>query len=156
MAANPEAQAEPAELVLKLTRLIDAPPALLFKVWSQPEHLVRWWGPGGFTLPTCEMDFRPGGGFRFVMRSAEGSDHQLEGTYHEIVEPERLVFSWRWTGGDCEDPLETVVTVTFEEEDGKTRLNLHQALFDTVETRDAHEGGWSESLDRLEAYAGGL
>jgi len=96
MAARTSAAASTAERELVITRVFDAPRLLVFKAWTEPEHLVRWWGPRGFTTPSCKMDVRPGGAFRFHMRSPEGTDHWLRGAYREIVEPERLVFSWAW------------------------------------------------------------
>ena len=152
MAASPEAVQEPQERVLVIERMIDAPRELLFKLWSQPEHLVRWWGPEGFSLPSCELDFRVGSAYRFVMRAPDGVDHTLEGGFREIAPPERLVFSWRWAGGPCESEDETLVTVGFEEAGDKTRLTIRQALFETVELRDDHEGGWTSMLGRLAAY----
>ena len=147
------ANQETAERVLILTRLFDAPRDLVFKVWTRPEHLIRWWGPKDFTLPFCTMDFRPGGAYRFCMRSPEGVDHWVWGVYREIVEPERLVFTWE------RDDLEgvryrsnTLVEVTFAEHEGKTRLTLHHSLFQTVPDRDEHQGGWNECLDRLVSY----
>jgi uncharacterized protein YndB with AHSA1/START domain len=151
MAATTNA-AIPAERELVITRVLDAPRSLVFKVWTQPEHLVRWWGPKGFTAPTCELDLRPGGAWRACIRSPEGTDHWMQGVYREIVEPERLVFTFAWENDQGEPGHGTLVTVTFADEDGKTRLTFHQAVFETVESRDSHHGGWSECLDRLEDY----
>ena len=153
MAAGSSAAAEAAEQrVLVITRIFDAPPRLVFKVWTEPEHLVHWWGPKGFTLPTCTMDFRPGGAYRFCMRSPEGVDHWLQGVYREIVEPERLVFTWAWVDAEGKPGHETLLTVTFEEHNGKTKLTLHQAVFESVTARDAHRGGWTSSLECLAEY----
>jgi uncharacterized protein YndB with AHSA1/START domain len=137
----------PADRVLVLTRTLAAPRKLVFQAWSQPEHLVRWFGPKGFTLPFCEVDFRPSGAYRFCMRSPDGVDHWVSGFYREIVEPERIVFTW-----EREDPRrESVVTLTFAERDGGTLLTLHHAEFTTIADRDSHRGGWTECLDRLAA-----
>jgi uncharacterized protein YndB with AHSA1/START domain len=141
----------PAERELVITRVLDAPRSLVFKVWTQPEHLVRWWGPKGFTAPSWEMDVRPGGAWRACIRSPEGTDLWMRGVYREVVAPERLVFTFAWeTQG--EPGHETLVTVTFAEQDGRTRLTFHQAVFESVESRDSHHGGWSECFDRLEDY----
>ena len=83
--------------VLAFTRVLNAPRQLVFRIWTQPAHLVRWWGPNDFTLPACEVDFRVGGKYKFCMRAPDGSDHWVWGRYQEIVEPERLVFSWHRT-----------------------------------------------------------
>jgi uncharacterized protein YndB with AHSA1/START domain len=142
----------PPERVLVLTRVLDAPRALVFKVWTQPEHLVRWWGPTGFTLPVCRAEFRPGGAYRYVMRSAEGTEHRLVGVFREIVPPERLVFTFAWEDADGNLGPETLVTLTFADEGAKTRLTLHQAVFESVTARDLHGEGWNEALDSLADY----
>lgn len=141
-----------SELELTITRMLDAPRALVFKVWTQPEHVVRWWGPKGFTLPSYKADFRPGGAYRYLMRSPEGTDHRLVGMFREIVAPERLVFTFAWEDEEGKLGPETLVTVTLEEQGAKTKLTLHQAVFESVTARDSHNQGWSETLDRLAAY----
>ena len=83
------------------------------------------------------------------MRSPEGADLWRQGVYREIVEPERLVFTYAWEDVEGKLGHETLVTVTFEEHEGKTKLTLHQAVFESVTARDAHRGGWTSSLDRL-------
>jgi len=80
MAARSNA-VESAERVLVLTRLFDAPRSLVFKAWTEPEHLARWWGPRGFTSTIIANDVRPGGAYRFHMRGPEGDDHWLQGVY---------------------------------------------------------------------------
>jgi uncharacterized protein YndB with AHSA1/START domain len=159
VAASPDAVADPQDLVLVLTRVLDAPRALVFKVWSEPEHLVRWWGPTGFTLPSCKMEFHPGGAFRCLMLSPEGSEHRMHGVYREIVEPEKISFTWCWVDAEGQAGHETLVTVTLEEAGknaAQTRLTLHHAVFESVTARDAHNGGWTQCLERLGAYVAGL
>src|SRR5439155_22849577 len=115
---------------------------LVFKAWTDPQHLARWWGPKGYTAPQCEMDFRPGGAYRILMRAAEGREVWWQGVCREIVEPERLVLTCtihEANGGLVSS--ETVMTVTCEDEGGKTRLTLNQQIFDSVENRDAHQSG---------------
>jgi uncharacterized protein YndB with AHSA1/START domain len=153
MAARTSA-AKTAERVLVITRIFDAPPRLVFKAWTEPEHLVRWWGPQGFTTPSCKMDVRPGGAFRFCMRSPEGTDHWLRGVYREIVAPERLVCTWAWEDAEGKPGHETLLTVSFAEHGSKTKLTLHQAVFESVTARDAHQEGWASSLNRLAEYLG--
>lgn len=132
-----------------MTRVFDARRELVFKVWTDPKHLVRWWGPRGFTLPVCEVDLRAGGIFRFVMRGPDGKDYGFEGKYLEIVEPERLVFEGAIHG----DPSQNVMTVvTFADEQGKTRLTVRQSYsFESDATRGSYEG-WKQSLDCLGEY----
>lgn len=141
----------PEDRVLILTRLLNAPRSLVFKVWTRPEHLTRWWGPSDFTLPHCEVDFRVGGKYKFCMHAPDGSDHWVWGLYLEIVESERLVFSWHRTQQPAEtNPWAvTRVTVTFAEHEGKTRLTLHQSVFPQAEECTDHRGGWTQCLDRL-------
>jgi uncharacterized protein YndB with AHSA1/START domain len=134
---------------LVITRVFDAPRSLVFKAWTEPEHLVHWLGPQGFTGAIVKMDVRPGGAYRFHMRGPEGADLWRQGVYHEIVKPERLVFTYAWEDAEGKLGHETLVTVTFEEREGKTKLTLHQAVFESVTARDAHRGGWTSSLDRL-------
>jgi uncharacterized protein YndB with AHSA1/START domain len=152
MAAMTNAAAIPAERELVITRILDAPPSLVFKFWTEPSHLVRWWGPKGFTAPSVEMDVRPGGAWRACIRSPEGTDHWMQGVYREVVEPLRLVFTFAWEDDQGAPGHQTLVTVTFAEHDGKTRLTFHQAVFESMESRDWHQSGWSECFDRLENY----
>jgi uncharacterized protein YndB with AHSA1/START domain len=100
-----------------------------------------------------KMDVRPGGAYRVHMRGPEGDDHWAQGVYRAVVEPERLVMTRNWADaeGNPTSP-ETLLTVTFEELDGKTKLTLHQAGFESITARDAHRGGWNSSLDRLAEY----
>jgi uncharacterized protein YndB with AHSA1/START domain len=138
------------ESVLVLTRLLDAPRALVFQVWTRPEHLAHWWGPKDFTLPHCMMDFRPGGAYRFCMRAPDGLDHWVWGVYREIVAPERLVFTWeREDEPGLRRRLSNLVTVTFAAEGLKTRLTLRHAAFQTAADREDHNGGWTQCLERL-------
>ena len=134
---------------LVIERLIDAPIALVFKVWTTPEHLVRWLGPKDFTSHSIRMDFRSGGEWSAVIRSPEGEDYPMGGVYREITENRRIVFTFRWTE---EDGPDTLVTATFDDVGPKTLMTFAQAPFDTIETRDSHAEGWGECLDRLMAY----
>lgn len=141
-------------LELVVTRVLDAPRSLVFKVWTDPEHLVRWWGPKGFTSAIVgKIDFRPGTSYRIHMRGPDGDDHWSQGVYREVVEPERLVFAGYWTDaeGNPKGP-ESIITVTFEDLGGKTRLTLRQEVFESVTAREAHRGGWTSSLERLAEY----
>jgi uncharacterized protein YndB with AHSA1/START domain len=141
-----------ADLELVITRIFDAPRSLVFKAWTKPERVARWWGPQGFTTRYCEMDIRPGGAYRFCMRSPLGVDHWKRGIYREIVEPERIVFSFAWEEPSGRSGPETLITVTFEEEGAKTKLTLHQATFETAAARDDHRSGWTSCLERFAGY----
>lgn len=140
---------ESAERELVITRLFDAPRDVVFQAWTEPERLIEWWGPKGFTTPSFELDLRPGGAWRAHMRSQEGKDYIHYGVLREIVPPERLVLTFVWE----DDPdHEMLVTVTFAERDGRTEMTLRQGPFKAADERTSHEEGWAESLDYLAAY----
>jgi uncharacterized protein YndB with AHSA1/START domain len=98
------------------------------------------------------MDIRPGGAYRFCMRSPEGLDHWKRGVYREIVEPERIVFTFAWEDVHGEPGHELLTTVTFTEDGTKTRLTLRQATFETAAGRDDHGIGWTSCLERFADY----
>jgi uncharacterized protein YndB with AHSA1/START domain len=152
MAARAAAVATSAAPELIITRVFDAPRSLVFEAWTQPEHLARWWGPQGFTTIAGEMDVRPGGAWFRVMRSPEGALYTKRGIYREIVAPERLVFTYVNEAADGTLDAETLVTVTFEEQGAGTRLTLHHTGFESVESRDAHQGGWTSCMERFAEY----
>jgi uncharacterized protein YndB with AHSA1/START domain len=143
---------EPADRVLKIERVFDAPRSLVFKAWTEPEHIAKWWGPRGFTSTVLKSDLRPGGAYRIHMLGPDG-DHWTQGIYREVVPPERLVMvgSWADAQGNPTRP-ETTLTLLFEDLGGKTRLTLHNAVFESVTARDLHQGGWASSLDCLAEY----
>ncbi len=138
-----------AERQLLLTRVIDAPRALVFRAWTEPEHMVRWWGPKGFTTPSCTMDVRPGGAWRICMRGPDGVEHWARGVYREVVAPERLVTTWAWEEADGSAGRETVLTVTLEERGTGTVLTLHHGLFGDAVECENHRDGWTQILERL-------
>lgn len=138
-----------AERELVIERVFDAPRELVFKAWTKPEYLRRWWGPEGFTVPVCEMDFRAGGVFRFIFRGPDGNDFPFHGSFVEIVTPEKIVFQ-----GNIHDvPGQDVFTiVTFAEDGGKTKLTVRQTYaFESDATRGASVG-WSQTLDHLDQF----
>jgi len=150
VAANTDATSTSKELVI--SRVLDAPRQLVFKAWTEPEQVARWWGPRGFVTTLCEMDIRPGGAYRVGMRSPQGTHHVRRGVYREIVEPERVVFTYAWEDAEGRPGHETLVTVTFAEEGTKTKLTLHQAVFETITARDEHQAGWASCLERFAEY----
>lgn len=137
------------DLVLRIERLIAAPPERVFALWTEPEQLVKWWGPDGFHIPQQALDVRPGGTWRTTMRSPEGSLHIVSGVYREIDPPRRLVFTWGWDDDQGARGHETEVTVTLEPAPGGTRLTLTQQAFQDKDARDKHGFGWNSSLDCL-------
>jgi uncharacterized protein YndB with AHSA1/START domain len=122
-----------ADRELAYVRIYDAPRELVFEAWTNPKHLVKWWGPNGFTITTRSIDVRPGGVWRFVMHGPDGRDYENRITYEEIVKPERLVYSHG--GGDDVEPVQFQTTVIFENQEGKTKLTM-RAIFPTAAERD--------------------
>jgi uncharacterized protein YndB with AHSA1/START domain len=141
------------ECEIVITRLFEAPPERVFEAWTAPEHLARWWGPEGFTNPVCEMDVRVGGAWRIVMHAPDGAMYPCRGVYLEIIASERLVFTNIAMDDEGTPVLDGLTTVTFEEEDGMTKLTLRTravALIPgAVEKLAGMNTGWSMSLDRL-------
>jgi uncharacterized protein YndB with AHSA1/START domain len=134
---------------LTITRVFDAPRRLVFKLWTDPKHLARWFGPRDYPATSVAMDVRPGGRWRHCLRSPDtGNELWLGGVYREITPPERLVFSFAWEE-EGERGLETLVTVTFTEQDGKTTMIFRQAPFQSDQERDGHSYGWNSTFDRL-------
>lgn len=141
---------------LVLTRVIDAPRDKVFRAWTDPELLRRWFAPKPYTTPSAELDVRPGGSSVVVMRSPEGQDMPNRGVYLEVAENERLVFTDAYTKAwePAAKPFMTV-TLTFEDIGGKTKYTA-RVLHWTVEDREAHEKmgfhqGWGICTDQLEA-----
>ncbi|HEV8339686.1 MAG TPA: SRPBCC domain-containing protein [bacterium] len=150
-----------AEGELFITRVFDAPRELVWKAWTEPERFKRWWGPKGFTAPFCKIDLREGGTYLNSMRSAEGQEFWSTGVYREIVPIERLVYTDSFAdengnvvpashyGLSADYPVEFLVTVTFEDDDGKTKLTLRHAGLPAGADRDNAAAGWNESFDKL-------
>ncbi len=117
--------------------------------------MAQWWGPKGFTNPVCEMDVRPGGALRIVMRAPDGVEHPMSGVFREVVAPKRLVFSMVAEDKDGNPLLEGVATATFAEQDGRTKLTVHASAMGVVAIAarmlEGMEEGWTQSLERLES-----
>ena len=148
-ATTKDRSAGPSETELVITRVFDAPRALVFKAWTEAERVKQWLAPHGFTIPACEADVRPGGSWRQCMRDPKGVDLWLGGVYREVVEPERLVFTHAWDEDGGKRGRETLVTVTFTERGGKTEMIFRQSGFESAESRDGHQDGWNECFERL-------
>lgn len=137
---------------LLITRIFDAPASLVFALWTQPEHFRRWMGPEEFDCPVAEMDLRVGGAYRGMIRSAQYGENWFGGTYREIEPNHRLVFTFAWDDGPSGE-IETLVTITFTEQGGKTVQMFHQSPFSSVERRDSHVDGWTSAFEKAAAYA---
>lgn len=141
--------ATPTEREIVMTRVFHAPRQLVFDAYSKPELLKRWFGPRGWSLAICEIDFRVGGSWRFVLRGPDGREMGMRGVYREIVAPERTVHSESFD----DYPGESIVTAVLVEMDGKTTLTTTM-LYESHEIRDAviksgMEHGAAESCDKL-------
>jgi len=146
---------------LTVTRIFDAPRELIWKAWTNPRLLMRWWGPKHFTAPVSKIDLRVGGRYLHCMRSPAGKNYWSTGAYREIVPLERLALTDSFAdekgnvvpaahyemAGDW--PLELLVTITLEERGGKTTLMLRHEGIPTEDMRDLTYAGWSESFDKL-------
>jgi uncharacterized protein YndB with AHSA1/START domain len=149
---NEAAEASTADRELVMTRIFDAPRALVFKAWTEPEHMSKWFGPKGFVSTVLRCDLRPGGSYRLHMLGPDG-DHWLQGIYQEVVEPERLVSTFTWADADGRATRpETILALSFEDLGGKTKLTLRQTQFESVTSRDEHNSGWSSSFEKLAEY----
>jgi uncharacterized protein YndB with AHSA1/START domain len=143
----------PSERELAVTRLFDAPRAVVFEAWTNPGRIKDWMlGPEGWTMPLCEVDLRSGGVWRFVWRSREGREMSMQGIYREVEPPGRMIFTETW-GGDWPPTLNTLI---LEEEGERTRLTYTVEYVSTGARAAAFSTGMSEgmtqSLDRLAAH----
>jgi len=143
-----EDQPQPGR-TLHLERTLAASPERVFAACVEAEKLSEWWGPAGFTSPSVQLDVRKGGRYRITMRPPEGDAFNLRGEFREVVPRRRLVYTFVWEDPDPDDQ-ETVVTLTFERVGENTKLFLDQGWFKTDARYELHEGGWTETLDRLE------
>ncbi len=147
----------PSDRELVIERTFDAPKRLVFEATTKPEHVRHWYGLRSTEMVVCEIDLRPGGSWRYVLRGPDGVDHGFSGVYREVSPPDRLVYT---EGYEAIPGAESVVTATLEEEGGRTKLRAH-LLYPSREHRDGHlqsgmEGGMREAHERLDAVLAGL
>lgn len=149
---------------LVITRVFDARRELVWKAWTEPEHLMKWWGPKMFTSPSCRVDLRVGGSYLFCMREAGGKDYWVTGVYEEIVPLERIVYtdsfsdelgnvvpaSYYGMPGD-NWPMAMKVTVIFEDLNGKTKMTMRHVGLPDITMTEMTGSGWNEMFDKLEA-----
>jgi uncharacterized protein YndB with AHSA1/START domain len=136
---------------LKVTRTFRASRQRVFRAWTEPELMMRWFVEGDAEMTTCEIDLREGGTYRLEGRY-EGKKWSIWGSYLEVRPPERLVYTWTWKHdpGIGETEGDTRVTVEFRDRGNETELVLTHERFASVAARDEHNEGWKACLDRLE------
>lgn len=152
-----------------ITRVFNAPRERVWKVWTEAEHLARWWGPKGFTVVVATLDLRPGGIFHYAVRASSGLEMWGKLVYGDVVAPERLVYINSFSDKDAGMtrhpmsatwPLEVFNTLTLTEQDGKTTLTMRGGPINATEAerktfedaRDSVHQGTKGMLDELEAY----
>jgi uncharacterized protein YndB with AHSA1/START domain len=138
---------------LLLTRLIKAPRELVYKAWTDKNLLLQWWGPEGFSCPVCEVAVKPGGTIYIDMKGPDGTLYPMDGVYHELIHPEKIVFMSAALDNNKERLFEVMTTVVLEEEEGNTKLTLHAKVSAIKPGGGQHvkgmTAGWSQSLKRL-------
>ena len=136
---------------LTLQRAFPVAPEKVWRAWTDPQALKRWWGPGGAeAVAVAELDVRVGGRFRIVFGGPKGTDHEVQGVYREVVPNRKLVFTWTWPNSTPE--RESLITIEFRQSGSGTELEFrHEQLFDET-VRDNHRRGWTESFAKLEVF----
>lgn len=140
---------------LLIEREFDAPATLVFRLWESRDHMLRWWGPEKFTTIALDWELTPGRPWRGAMTSKQYGLSQFGGVIREVEAGRRIVFTFQWDQDSGRD-LETVVTVTLAEKDGKTIQTFHQRPFSTVAIRDSHIGGWNSLFNKQQLYVENL
>ena len=136
---------------LEIRKTIAAPREKVFRAWTRPELLKRWFPPGGFEAAPTDVDLRTGGTYRWGVRQLpDGEPFWATGTFEEVDPPKRLVFSWIWS--TRKDDQTTRVTIDFLDRDGKTEIVLRHDRFPDVNMRNEHEQGWTHCLEQIEEF----
>jgi uncharacterized protein YndB with AHSA1/START domain len=155
-ATRNEPSAVPVGKELVLTRVFDAPRELVWKIWTDANHVAAWWGPNGFTTPRCDWEARPGAYIYVEMKAPDGTIYPMTGKFDEVVAPERLVFTSAVPDGKGGSLFEVHNTVTLTEQGGKTTQTLRARVVSKRPGADVYlagmEQGWGQSLDRLAQY----
>lgn len=134
---------------LSLTRVFPARPEQVWKAWTDPQGLKRWFGPDEGEVVVAQTDVRVGGRFHIVFYTLDGEEHDVSGTYREVHRPHKLVFTWAWRSTP---ERESLVTLTFRASGDNTEFNmLHEQFFDAA-ARDRHEYGWTGALSKLDRF----
>jgi uncharacterized protein YndB with AHSA1/START domain len=133
-----------------MTRTLAAPRPAVWHSMTNPDELARWWGPKGFTVATIEFEPAVGVTYRIGMQPPDGELFHLHGEVREVEPRSRIAFTFNWEPPDADD-RETLVRLELEERADATEVSLTQGEFATEDRLELHDGGWSESFDRLEA-----
>jgi uncharacterized protein YndB with AHSA1/START domain len=140
-------------LMLELTRILPAPRPEVWSAMTDSERLAAWWGPKGFTAPSIDFEPRVGGRYRIAMQPPEGDLFYLHGEFHEVDPPSRLVYTFVWEP-PAPDDRETLVTLALEDRGEQTAVSLQHGEFTTEERLELHQGGWTDSFEKLEDLLG--
>ena len=138
---------------LIIDRHFKATPLEVFTAWTDPEQLLKWWGPEGMTMGEHKLDIREGGSFETTMVSSTGDTHTVGGKYLELTSPSRLVMTWAWIR-DGKRGHETRITMELSAADGGTHMHFEQTAFENQDGRDQHNQGWSSSFNCLDQLFG--
>jgi uncharacterized protein YndB with AHSA1/START domain len=141
--------ARSGELTLEAKRVVPAAPAVVFRAFSAPDELAKWWGPEGFTAPSLEFDPRVGDSYRIEMQPPEGDPFYLTGEFREVEPPARLAYTFVWEDPDPDD-VETLVELSFRDLGESTEVVFTQGPFKTEARLALHRDGWGDSFDKLE------
>ena len=141
--------ARSGELTLEAKRVLPAAPAVVFRAFSAPNELAKWWGPEGFTAPSLEFDPRVGDSYRIEMQPPEGDPFYLTGEFREVEPPARLAYTFVWEDPDPDD-VETLVELSFRDLGESTEVVFTQGPFKTEARLALHRDGWGDSFDKLE------
>jgi uncharacterized protein YndB with AHSA1/START domain len=152
-----------------ISRTVNAPRELVWKVWTDPDHLQKWFGPKGVTMPNCTMDFRVGGSFFYTMRNPDGTEMSGKWIFTEITPPERIAVTSSFTDSEgntirppfpIEWPLHTASVTSFKDVNGKTEITIEWKPLDATDEQidtfnnsfASMNGGWNGTFEQLESY----
>ena len=143
--------AESGELTLEIKRVLPAAPSVVFRAFSVPDELAKWWGPEGFAVPSLEFNPRVGDTYRIEMQPPGGDAFYLTGEFNEVDPPAQLAYTFGWEDPDPDD-VENLVELSFRDRGKSTEVVIAQRFFKTEARRELHRNGWTDSFDKLEQF----
>jgi uncharacterized protein YndB with AHSA1/START domain len=143
--------AQSGELTLEIKRVLPAAPSVVFRAFSVPDELAKWWGPEGFAVPSLEFNPRVGDTYRIEMQPPEGDAFYLTGEFNEVDPPAQLAYTFVWEDPDPDD-VENLVELSFRDRGKSTEVVITQRFFKTEARRELHRNGWTDSFDKLEQF----